>query len=105
LAYKIVAAEFQITWVFILYVFGVVATAWHLAYGLFLFAVDWGIVIGEKAQKYALYGCLGLALMLSVVGINAMVAFNEKCGLLPKSLCEEAEKKGIVVPNKGSQKF
>lgn len=99
LAHKIVAAEFQIAWVFILYVLGVVATAWHLAYGFFLFAVDWGIIIGEKAQKYALYGCLGLALFLSAAGINAMVAFNEKCGLLPRALCEEAENKGIVEPN------
>jgi len=104
LAFKIVASEFQITWVFILYVLGVTATAWHLAYGFFLFAVDWGILIGEKAQKYALYACVGLAFFLSVVGINAMVAFNKKCGLLPSVLCEEAEKKGVVTPD-GSRKF
>lgn len=98
-AFAIVAAEFQITWVFIIYVLGVLATAWHLAYGFFLFAVDWGIIIGEKAQKYALYGCLGLAAFLGAVGINAMVSFNKKCGLLPAVLCEEAEKKGVVEPN------
>ena len=104
LAFKIVANEFQITWVFILYVLGVTATAWHLAYGFFLFAVDWGILIGEKAQKMALYACVGLAFFLSAVGINAMVAFNKKCGLLPAALCEEAEKKGIAEPD-GSRKF
>ena len=105
LAFSIVKSEFQITWVFILYVLGVTATAWHLAYGFFLFAVDWGILIGEKAQKYALYACLGLAAFLSVVGINAMVSFNEKCGLLPSVLCEEAEKKGVVVPSGSPRKF
>jgi len=104
LAFKIVSAEFQITWVFILYVLGVTATAWHLAYGLFLFAVDWGILIGERAQKMALYTCVGLAFFLSAVGINAMVAFNKKCGLLPSALCEEAEKKGVAEPN-GSRRF
>ena len=104
LAFKIVAAEFQITWIFILYVLGVTATAWHLAYGFFLFAVDWGILIGERAQKMALYACVGLAFFLSAVGINAMVAFNKKCGLLPSALCEEVEKKGVVEPN-GSRRF
>ncbi|MBA3784317.1 MAG: succinate dehydrogenase [Acidobacteria bacterium] len=103
-AFNIVSREFQITWVFIFYVLGVTATAWHLAYGIFLFAVDWGILIGERAQKMALYACVGLAFFLSVVGINAMVAFNKKCGLLPSALCEEAEKKGVVEPN-GSKRF
>lgn len=105
LAFKIVAAEFQITWIFILYVLGVTATAWHLAYGFFLFAVDWGILIGEKAQKMALYACVGLAFFLSAVGINAMVSFNKKCGLLPSALCEEAEKKGVAEQPDGSRKF
>ena len=88
-AYAIVAGEFQITWVLVLYIIGVTATAWHLAYGFFLFAVDWGIVIGEKAQRVVLYGCLSLALFLSILGINMAFAFVRPCGLLPKTLCEE----------------
>jgi succinate dehydrogenase / fumarate reductase cytochrome b subunit len=98
-AFAIVAAEFRNVGIFIFYVLGVMATAWHLAYGFFLFAVDWGILIGERAQKMALYACVGLAFFLSAVGINAMVAFNKKCGLLPSALCEQAEKKGVVEPN------
>ncbi len=86
-AYSIIAAEFQIGWVLTLYIFGVIATAWHLAYGFFLFAVDWGIVIGEKAQKITLYGCLSLAALLSVLGVNMAVAFVRPCGLLPVVLC------------------
>ncbi len=105
LAFRIVSNEFQITWIFVLYVFGVTATAWHLAYGFFLFAVDWGILIGERAQKMALYACVGLAFFLSAVGINAMVAFNKKCGLLPSALCEEVEKKGIADKPDGSRRF
>lgn len=88
-AYSIVSGEFHSGWIMALYVLGVLATAWHLAYGIWLFAVDWGIVIGEKAQKIALYACLGLAVFLSAVGINAAAAFVKKCGLLPQSLCEE----------------
>jgi len=94
-AYAIVAAEFQITWVVIVYILGVLATAWHLAYGFFLFAVDWGIVIGEKAQKTVLAGCLGLAVMLSAVGVNAIFAFIRPCGLLPSALCEEAKRPAL----------
>ena len=100
-AYAIVSGEFQITWIMAIYIVGVLATAWHLAYGFFLFAVDWGIVIGERAQKVVLYGCLGLALFLGVVGINAAFAFVKPCGLIPKALCEEAPK---TAPN-GSVKF
>ena len=98
LAFDIVSGEFQIPWVMAIYVLGIIATAWHLAYGFFLFAVDWGILIGEKAQKLTLYACVGLAIFLSVVGINAAAAFVTKCGLLPKAVCEQAEKSKVVEP-------
>ncbi len=87
-AYRIVAGEFQIWWVLLIYFLGVIATGWHLAYGFFLFAVDWGIVIGEKAQRILLQASLGLAVLLSVAGINAAMAFVRPCGLLPQVLCE-----------------
>ena len=87
LAYNIVAAEFSIPWVLILYIFGVAATAWHLAYGFWLFAVDWGIVIGEKAQKYTLYACIALAIGLFGVGVNSAVSFVRPCGIFPQVLC------------------
>jgi succinate dehydrogenase / fumarate reductase cytochrome b subunit len=99
-AFSIVSGEFQITWVLFVYILGVLATAWHLAYGFFLFAVDWGIVIGEKAQKVTLAGCLGLALMLAGVGVNAAFAFLRPCGLLPQSLCEAPKR-----PAAGAVKF
>ena len=95
-SFDIVSREFAIPWVMAIYILGIAATAWHLAYGFWLFAVDWGMIIGEKAQKYALYGCLALAFGLFAVGTNAAFAFVWKCGLLPKALCEEtkpAEKK------------
>jgi len=76
-----------------------------LAYGIFLFALDWGIVIGEKAQKIALYASLGLAVMLFGVGTNAAFAFVYECGLLPKALCEQAEKSRIVEPASERKKF
>lgn len=100
-AFAIVAAEFQLTWVLVIYILGVLATAWHLAYGFFLFAVDWGIVIGEKAQRLTLYACLSFALFLSVVGVNSVFAFVRPCGLLPKAFCEEPR---LVTPDKPARR-
>lgn len=104
-AFAIVAAEFKNAAILIFYILGVAATAWHLAYGFFLFAVDWGILIGEKAQKYALYACVGLSVFLFAVGTNAAFAFVRPCGLLPQAFCHEAEKQGVVAPTGGSRKF
>ncbi len=100
-AFSIVAAEFQIPWILAVYILGVLATAWHLAYGFFLFAVDWGIVIGQRAQKVTLYGCIALAIFLGAVGVNAAVAFIRPCGLMPQAMCEEPK---IVTP-KGPTRF
>ncbi len=100
-AFSIVAAEFQIPWVLAIYILGVLATAWHLAYGFFLFAVDWGIVIGQRAQKVTLYGCIALAVFLGAIGVNAAVAFIRPCGLLPQAMCEEP----MPVTPKGPARF
>jgi succinate dehydrogenase / fumarate reductase cytochrome b subunit len=99
-AFDIVAGEFRSIPILIFYILGVAATAWHLAYGFFLFAVDWGIVIGEKSQRYLLYGSIGLAAFLFFVGANAAVAFVRPCGLLPSAFCEQAEKSRIVEPSR-----
>ena len=104
-AFNIIQREFSNVWVMIFYILGVTATAWHLAYGIFLFAVDWGILIGEKAQKYALYASVGFAVFLSAVGVNAVVAFVKPCGLLPQSLCESAERNGVSNTQTESKKF
>jgi succinate dehydrogenase / fumarate reductase cytochrome b subunit len=99
-AFAIVSSEFHISWVLVVYILGVLATAWHLAYGFFLFAVDWGIVIGQKAQRMTLYGCIALAILLGAVGVNATVAFLRPCGLLPQVMCEQPPPPAAVKPGK-----
>jgi succinate dehydrogenase / fumarate reductase cytochrome b subunit len=97
-AFDIVSREFQNGIILFIYILGVGATAWHLAYGFFLFVVDWGIVIGEKAQKMTLYACIAASVLLFAVGANAAFSFVWKCGLMPRALCEQAEKSRIVEP-------
>jgi succinate dehydrogenase / fumarate reductase cytochrome b subunit len=87
-AFSIIQGDFQSMAVVIFYLLGVGSTAWHLGYGLFLFAVDWGLVIGEKAQRAALYACAVIGFGLFSVGANAIFSFVRPCGLLPAALCE-----------------
>lgn len=83
-AFDIVAREFQVPWVVIVYIIGVTATVVHLANGLWLFAVDWGIVIGERAQRVTAYACAAFGVALLAVGLNAMAAFIWQGGILGK---------------------
>jgi succinate dehydrogenase / fumarate reductase cytochrome b subunit len=45
--------------------------------------VDWGITIGERAQRLTGYACIAIGLLLLAVGINAAVAFIRPGGLIP----------------------
>ena len=82
MAFDIVSREFHMIWIFMIYVVGITATVWHLANGIWLFLVDWGITIGERAQRLTGYACIGFGIFLLLVGINAAVAFIRPGGLL-----------------------
>jgi succinate dehydrogenase / fumarate reductase cytochrome b subunit len=81
-SFNIVAREFRMIPIFIIYMIGITATVWHLANGLWLFLVDWGITIGERAQRLTGYACIAFGAVLLLVGINAAVAFIRPGGLL-----------------------
>jgi len=81
-SFDIVAGEFRMVPIFIIYVIGITATVWHLANGIWLFLDDWGITIGERAQRLTGYACIGFGVVLLLVGINAAVAFIHEGGLL-----------------------
>lgn len=82
LAFDIVSREFRMVPIFIIYMIGIAATCWHLANGIWLFMVDWGITIGERAQRLTGYACIVFGVFLLLVGINAAVAFIRPGGLL-----------------------
>src|ERR1041384_1808169 len=82
-AFETVAREFGNWKIFTVYVIGIASTVWHLANGIWLFLVDWGITIGERAQRLTGYACIAIGLLLLAVGINAAVAFIRPGGLIP----------------------
>jgi succinate dehydrogenase cytochrome b subunit len=81
-AFSIVHNEFVNPIIFVVYVIGITATVWHLANGVWLFLVDWGITIGERAQRLTGYACIAIGIFLLAVGINAAIAFVHPGGLL-----------------------
>ena len=82
MGFDIVAREFSIVPIFLVYMIGITATVMHFANGIWLFLVDWGITIGERAQRLTGYACIGFGIFLLLVGINAAVAFIRPGGLL-----------------------
>jgi len=60
------------------YVVGLIAACWHFAYGIWLFAAKWGIISGEKARQRFLKVCLGLFLLMTVVGLMSLYTFRER---------------------------
>ena len=59
----------------VLYVIGLLATFAHFANGLWSLLISWGITIGARAQRSAAYVCLGVFLILMIVGMNALRVF------------------------------
>jgi succinate dehydrogenase / fumarate reductase cytochrome b subunit len=82
LAYQIVAAEFQNWLIVAVYAVGIVSTIWHFANGIWLFLVDWGIVIGERAQRLTGYACIAFGVLLLALWANVTAAFIVRGGLL-----------------------
>lgn len=85
-AYDIVSTEFQMWWVIAVYAVGIVSTVWHLANGIWLFLVDWGVVIGERAQRLTGYACIGFGVLLLALWFNVLVAFVGRNGGLLEGL-------------------
>ncbi|MCG7346418.1 succinate dehydrogenase cytochrome b558 subunit [Sporosarcina sp. ACRSL] len=57
------------------YIAGVLAATFHLANGLWSFAVTWGIAQSPRSQKIVSYITILAFLVLSVIGVQALLAF------------------------------
>ncbi|PSL44027.1 succinate dehydrogenase subunit C [Salsuginibacillus halophilus] len=57
------------------YIAGVVAATFHFANGLWSFSVSWGITVTPRSQQIAGYVSIGVFLVLTFIGIRAILAF------------------------------
>jgi len=57
------------------YVVAMIAICWHFSYGIWLFAAKWGITPGNVARRRFGFVCLGLGVVLAVMGLASIWAF------------------------------
>jgi len=57
------------------YIVGIVSATFHLANGLWSFLVSWGITQSKSSQKVATYVTMIFFVLLSIVGVAAILAF------------------------------
>jgi succinate dehydrogenase / fumarate reductase cytochrome b subunit len=74
-AFAKVQHELANPWMLAIYVIAMIATTWHFAYGIWLFAAKWGITPGDRARKRFGYVCAAIGTALCVMGLWGMWAF------------------------------
>jgi len=57
------------------YIAGVLAATFHLANGVWSFLVSWGITQSPRSQTIVTYVSMAIFLILSVIGVQALLAF------------------------------
>jgi len=73
-AFAKVQHELSKPWMLAIYVIAMIATCWHFAYGVWLFAAKWGITPGEKARKTFGYVCAAGGLLICAMGLASIFA-------------------------------
>lgn len=59
----------------VFYIAGVLAATFHLANGIWSFLISWGLIQSPKSQKVTTYITMFIFVVLSVVGVMALLAF------------------------------
>jgi len=83
-------------------VVGILSACWHFGNGLFGFAIHWGIATGREAQRNAARLGFATFVILSLVGINSLLAFTGK-GLYPDWLTKPHAQEHTVVYQGGKR--
>jgi succinate dehydrogenase / fumarate reductase cytochrome b subunit len=66
--------------IFIFYIIGVVASAFHLGNGIWTFLITWGITVGARAQRISQVVTTAISIIVSLVGIAIAIAFVAQAG-------------------------
>ena len=61
--------------IFVLYLVGVMASSYHLGYGIWNFCIRWGITISDRAQRQVQKLSFGIFAVLTLMGWGALVGF------------------------------
>ncbi|WP_433969327.1 succinate dehydrogenase [Tunturiibacter gelidiferens] len=96
-AFHKVQVELSNPWMLAIYVIAMIATTWHFAYGIWLFAAKWGITPGEKARKKFGYVCTAFGLALCIMGLASIYAVVWKYPNAPVNVMP-AQPAGIDLP-------
>lgn len=62
-------------WMLAFYIVGILSATFHLSNGIWSFLVSWGITQSSKSQKIASYVTMVFFVLLSIVGVAAILAF------------------------------
>src|SRR6201995_3246763 len=73
-AFAKVQHELANPWILAVYIIAMIATCWHFAYGVWLFAAKWGITPGDKARKRFGYVCAFVGIALCLMGLASIFA-------------------------------
>ena len=96
-AFHKVQVELSHPWMLAFYVVAMIATSWHFAYGVWLFAAKWGITPGERARRRFGWVCGLGGTVLCVIGLASIYAFispkyaNAPADLTPAQITEGAQ--------------
>jgi succinate dehydrogenase / fumarate reductase cytochrome b subunit len=74
MAFHKVQVELSNPWMMAFYIIAMIATCWHFAYGIWLFAAKWGITPGDKARKRFGYVCAAGGSALCLMGLISIYA-------------------------------
>jgi len=97
-AFAKVQHELSNPWMLAFYAIAMIATTFHFAYGIWLFAAKWGITPGDKARKRFGYVCSVFGIGLCILGLASMYAFiSPKYANAPEDVMP-AQPPGIVEP-------
>jgi succinate dehydrogenase / fumarate reductase cytochrome b subunit len=97
-AFHKVQVELSNPWMLAIYVIAMIATTWHFAYGIWLFAAKWGITPGDRARKRFGYVCTAFGIGLCAMGLAGMWAFvSPKYANAPEDVMPETQS-SLVMP-------
>ena len=62
-------------WLLAFSILGILSATFHLANGIWSFSIVWGIAVSPRAQRLMEYVSLAVFVVLSVIGVRAILAF------------------------------